>query len=209
MRKVARLAAYAGIALLAIVAIRALPDLNPFGSERIDRSQPAVLRSIERLTEYRAATANLEVIVDIEKDQNLIPSFIKGERVLFVAGGNVDAFVSFDNPQVSIGDDGESVSITLPPPELADAEIDLERSRVYDRDRGLLDRVESIFEDSPTSDQDLILAAQEKLEAAAAEDASLGAAAERNTRQMLVGLLTGLGFESVTVTFSEPSPAAS
>lgn len=209
MRKPARLLAYAALVVVAVIAIRALPDLNPFGSETIDRSQPAVLKSIERLSEYRAATANLEVIVDIEEDTELLPSFLKGEKVLFVAGGNVDAFVAFDDPQVEVDEDRKSVTVTLPAPELAEAAIDLERSRVYDRDRGLLDRVESVFEDSPTSDQELIALAQEKLEAAAAANGALRSAAERNTRQMLEGLLTGLGFESVTVRFSAPSPAAS
>ena len=208
MRRLPRVLMYVVLVVVAVLAIRALPDLNPFGSETVDRSQPAVLRSIEKLSEYRAATANLEVIVDVEQDANLLPSFLKGERVLFVAGGSVDAFVDFADPEVVVGDDGDAVTITLPPPQLAEAVIDLERSRVYDRDRGLLDRVESVFEDSPTSDQDLIALSQDKLEAAAREDAGLQAAAERNTRQMLVGLLTGLGFESVTVRFAE-SPAAS
>ena len=204
MRTLTRIGVAVALVVVAVLALRALPDLNPFGSETVDRSQPAVLKSIERLSEYRAATANLDVIVDVEQDANLIPSFIKGERVLFVAGGSVDAFVSFEDPQVQV--EGKAVTITLPPPQLAEAAIDLERSRVYDRDRGLLDRVESVFEDSPTSDQDLIALAQEKLKAAAAADDSLRAAAERNTRQMLEGLLTGLGFESVTVRYAAPAP---
>jgi hypothetical protein len=202
----------AGVAVLVVLGIRALPSLNPFGTETIDRSQPAVLKSIERLSEYRAATANLEVIVDLERDAKLLPSFIKGEKVLFVAGGNVDAFVSFDRPQVSVDEGRRAATITLPPPQLAEAQINLDRSRVYDRDRGLVDRVESVFQDSPTSDQDVIALAQDKLQEAAAADAGLAAAAERNTRQMLEGLLTGLGFESVSVRFASPegeSPAAS
>jgi hypothetical protein len=208
MRKLPRLVAVIAIVVVAVVAITSLPDLNPFGSETIDRSGPAVLKSIERLSEYRAATANLEVIVDIEEDANLLPSFIKGEKVLFVAAGRVDAFVGFDDPRVKVDEGRRSATITLQPPRLADAAIDLDRSRVYDRDRGLLDRVESVFEDSPTTDQELIALAQDKLEAAANADESLRTAAEDNTRQMLEGLLTGLGFESVTVTFeSGASPA--
>ena len=196
----------AAVAIAVVLLLRAIPSLNPFATETIDRSQPAVLRSIEKLSEYRAATANLDVIVDVEQDAEFLPSFIKGEKVLFVAGGTVDAFVSFEDPQVRVDEDRRTATITLPPPRLSEAQIDLERSRVYDRDRGLFDRVESVFEDSPTSDQELIALAQEKLEAAAAADRSLGTAAERNTRQMLEGLLTGLGFEEVTVRFAEPTP---
>jgi CHASE2 domain-containing sensor protein len=196
----------AAVAIAVVLLLRAIPSLNPFATETIDRSQPAVLRSIEKLSEYRAATANLDVIVDVEEDAEYLPSFIKGTKVLFVAGGTVDAFVSFEAPQVRVDEDRRTATITLPPPRLSEAQIDLERSRVYDRDRGLFDRVESVFEDSPTSDQELIALAQEKLETAAAADRSLGTAAERNTRQMLEGLLTGLGFDAVTVRFAEPTP---
>jgi len=205
-----RLLAFAALAVAVVLLVRALPSLNPFATETIDRSQPAVLRSIEKLSEYRAATANLEVIVDVEEDVKLLPSFLKGEKALFVAGGTVDAVVSFERPTVEVDEDRRAATITLPPPALSEAQIDLERSRVYDRDRGLLDRVESVFEDSPTTDQELIALAQEKLETAAGADPGLRAAAERNTRQMLEGLLTGLGFDSVTVRFSAgESPAAS
>jgi hypothetical protein len=206
------LLALAAVAALVVLGARALPSLNPFATETIDRSQPAVLKSIERLSEYRAATANLQVVVDVERDVKFVPSFIKGEKVLFVAGGNVDALVDFRQPEVRVDESRRSATVTLPPPRLAEASVDLQRSRVYDRDRGLVDRFQSVFQDSPTSDQEVIVLAQQKLQEAAVADPDLTAAAERNTRQMLEGLLTGLGFESVSVRFSSPeasSPAAS
>ena len=73
------------------------------------------------------------------------------------------------------------------------------------RDRGLLDRLGSVFSDSPTGERGLQLAAQEKMKAAAAAS-DLSARAEQNTRKMLEALLGNLGFTSVTVTFV-PSPA--
>jgi hypothetical protein len=82
--------------VLLSTAIPGFPDLNPFDTETKDRSQPAVLRSIERLTEYRAATANLEVIVDVEED-GILPGFLQGEKTLLVAAGRVDASVDFRN----------------------------------------------------------------------------------------------------------------
>ena len=72
-----------------------IPALNPFKEETVDRSGPVLLKSLENLSEYRASSANLQVVVDVEKDTNLVPSFIKGERTLFVAAGNVDAAVDF------------------------------------------------------------------------------------------------------------------
>jgi hypothetical protein len=133
-----------GVVVLSAL-VPSLPDLNPFDTETKDRSQPVVLRSLERLTEYRAASANLEVIVDVEED-GILPSFLQGEKTLLVAAGNVDAAVDFRGlgpDALRVSEDRRSVTITLPPAELTEAKVDLDRSRVFDRDRGLLDRVGS------------------------------------------------------------------
>lgn len=206
-------ALWLGTAALALIGLfiaggallRALPDLNPFDSETIDRSQPAVLRSIEPLSEFRAATANLEVIVEVERD-TVLPSFLQGERVLFVAAGTVDAGVDFGDvgpDAIEVDEDRTAVTITLPAARLFDARVDPDRSRVFDRDRGFIDRLESVFEDSPTEDRPLFVLSERKLREAAAADPELLRTAERNTRSMLEGMLRGLGFERVTIRFAE------
>jgi hypothetical protein len=185
----------------------AIPSLNPFGSKTIDRSGPAVLKSIERLSEYRAATANLEVVVDVEEDANLLPDFLKGEKTLLIAAGRVDASVDFSRLRGSalkVSKDRKEVQVVLPAPRLTKPQLDLKRTRVFDRRRGLFDRIESVFQDSPTSDREALLLAEEKLRAAAAEDGEVLKAAEENTRAMLTGLLRGLGYERVTVGFERP-----
>lgn len=179
---------------------------NPFRSEQRDRSGPALLRSIEDISEYRAATGNFQVIVDLEDDTRFVPSAIRGERTLFVAAGGIDAGVDFGalGPDaVRVSDDGRDVAITLPAPRLFDPSVDPERSYVVDRDRGVLDRIGGAFSDSPTSERELYLLAEEKMRQAAAE-AELLAQAERNTRAMLEALMTSSGFDTVTVTFEDP-----
>lgn len=195
-------AAVAGILLL-------IPALNPFREETHDRSQPVLLRSLENLSEYRAASANLQVVVDVEQDTGLIPSWIKGERTLFVAAGTVDAAVDFsglsrDPDAVRVSDDRTAATITLPPPRLTEPRLDPDRTRVYDRDRGILDRIGDALSDRPGDEQPLYQLAGEKLAAAAAADPELRKTAERNTRAMLSGLLRGLGFERITITFRAP-----
>lgn len=182
----------------------AIPSLNPFNTERVDRSPPAVLKAITKLSEYRAATAQLEQIVDVEDDASYLPDFIKGTKTLLVAAGRVDAIVDFSQLKgdaIVVSEDRRSATITLPAPRLSKPQLDLERSRVYDRDRGLLDRVESVFEDSPTEDRSLYLLAEEKLAAAAAADGGVLKTAQDNTRAMLTQLLRGLGFTKVSVAF--------
>lgn len=192
-----------------LAAVGSLPSLNPFASEERDRSGPVVLRSIARLSEYRAATANLQVVIDVEQDAKYLPDFIKGERTLFVAAGNVDAQVDFRRLRgdaVEVSEDRRSATLTLPAPRLTEARVDPKRSHVVSRDRGLLDRAGGVFEDSPTGDRQLFVLAERKLLEAARADPSLLRAAERNTRDTLTGLLRGLGFDRITIRFQAPPP---
>ena len=182
-----------------------LPDWgNPFRTEEVDRTGPAVLKALADLHEYRAATGSYQVMVDIEKDAKYLPGFIKGERTLFLAQGSVDAGVDFSGlgpESVSVAPD-RSVTITLPHATLAKPVLDTAASHVVDRDRGLLDRIGSVFTDSPTGEQTLYAAAEPKLRAAADESA-LVAKADENTTQMLTRLLGALGFDKVSVAFTD------
>ncbi len=206
-RLVVAVLALVGACLVLLAVVRAIPDLNPFGTETVDRSQPAVLKSIERIEQFRAATANLQVIVDVERDTRYLPDFLKGERTLFVAVGTVDAGVDLGRLRdgaVRVNEDRTEASITLPAPRLYEPRVDPSRSRVYDRDRGLLDRLESVFEDSPVDDRALFALSERKLLEAARADRDLLPTARRNIREMLTGLLRGLGFRTVTVRFEAP-----
>ena len=179
---------------------------NPFTTETVDRTGPAVLRSIQNLEDFRAASGHFEVIVDVEHDTRFVPGAIKGQRVLFVAIGSVDAGVELsglDESAVEVSADRRGVSIELPPATLREPELDLERSYVYDRDRGAIDRIQSLLGDDPGVQPELYTLAEEKLTNAARDGSGLLARAERNTRLMLVGLLRALGFTRVEVRFSE------
>jgi Protein of unknown function (DUF4230) len=151
----------AALALAAVAAVLLLAGpLNPFDTETKDRSQPVLLKSLENLSDYHAATANMQVVVDVEEDARLLPSFIKGERTLFVAAGTVDAAVDFrglsrDPKAVRVSQDRRSVKLTLPAPKLLEPRLDPDRTRVYDRDRGVLDRVEDALSDRPGDEQPL------------------------------------------------------
>jgi hypothetical protein len=202
-------AALAAVALLIVALIAAVGSLNPFGSETKDRSGPVLLKSLEDLSQYRAASANMQVVVDVEQDDKLLPSFIRGERTLFVAAGTVDAAVDFsglskDPGAVKVSDDRKAVTITLPAATLTEARLDPSRSRVYDRDRGITNRVEDVFSDNPGDEQPLYERATRKLSDAAKADPELRKRAQENTQRMLEGMMRGLGFEHVTVTFKPP-----
>jgi len=203
------------VLLAALLAVSRLTDLrlwpslpNPFASREVDRSQPVLLKSIEDLKVYKAASGNFQVLVDLEQSARGIPLVIKGERTLFVAAGSVDAEVDFstiDRGAIEVSADGRSARITLPRAHLTRARIDPDRSYVFSRKRGLLDRLGSVLSDNPTSERQLYQLAEDRLEAAAAES-GLVQQAERNTRAMLESMLRSLGYREVTVTFRDRDP---
>jgi len=202
----ARTAIVAGAILLMVFMIS---RLDPFGETTVDRSGPAVLKSIDNLGELKSASANLQVVVDVEKDANNIPDWLKGERYLFVAAGNVDAVVDMRNlpdDAIEVSRDRRSVTLTLPRAELRPARLDTKRSHVFSRDRGLLDRVDDLIGDGVGREQEIYALGTRKLEEGAAADPQVLLQAEANAKATLTGLLKGLGFESVTIKFEGPDP---
>lgn len=208
-RSAARSLLVAAVVALALLGAGRLQDLlpsfgNPFSESAVDHSAPVVLAALEDVSRFEAATANYSVIVDLEKDTRFVPAFIKGERTVFMAVGSVDASVDFAGlDSSSVTAEKGRVTLRLPAAEITPARVDPAESRVVSRDRGVVDRIGSVFADSPTSERDLYLAAERKLERAAAADDVLVRRAERNTEAMLASLLEPLGFDEVSVVFEE------
>ena len=198
----------AAIVLLVVGVRDWLPGLipsipNPFASETIDRTRPAVLQSLRDLSEYRAASGHYEVVVDIERDTPL-PAAILGERTLFVAVGDVDAAVDFsglDDEAVRVSRDRREATVVLPEPQVGDPRLDLDASYVYDRRRGVLNELGSLFSDDSNAQREIYLAAERRLAEAAGQNDALRERARANTQAMLESLLGALGFERVTVRF--------
>jgi hypothetical protein len=177
---------------------------NPFEQETVDRSPPAVLRSLENLSAYHAASAHLEVVLDVEDDARYLPEALKGERALFVGVGTVDAVVDFgrlSGDAITVSDDRRTAHIKLPKPTLSKPRVDPERSYVFARRKGALDRLGGLFGGGGSNDQRFYVLAADKMTKAAKEDGSVLPLAERNTRAMLDGLLRGLGFTAVDVAY--------
>jgi len=176
----------------------------------VDRTPPVTLQQLRELAEYKAATADFEVLIDTEQDVRFLPAAVAGERTFFVGVGSVDAVIDFDrltSDRIVVAPDRSSVQIVLPHARLSTAVVDPQRSHVAARSRGVVNRIAGIFNDSPTSEQPLYLAAQAKMQAAA-EETELRVRAERATSDMLGALVRSLGYGAVTVRF-EDGPASS
>lgn len=190
-----------GVLVVLLLLGRLVSGFDPFNRQTVDRTQPAVLLALRDLARYHAATGEFQVIVDTEDTVRNLPRQIAGERTLFVAMGTVDAAVdlsSLGEDSVTVDDARERVTVRLPGAQLTEARVDPDRSYVFSRERGLLDRLAGLFSDVPTSERELYRIAERRLEQAAA-DSGLVDLANRNTEAMLRSLLTSLGFTDVTV----------
>ncbi|MFI7069028.1 DUF4230 domain-containing protein [Micromonospora sediminicola] len=200
-------AALAVVVLLGVQATGLLPDFrNPFAKEQTDRSQPPLLKSIRDLSRYVAAEGNFQVVVDVQNDRRNVPDFLLNERTLFVGAGRVEAYVDFTkiaDGAVVVSDDGKSVEIKLPAPQLGETDLDMDKSYVFAEERGLINRLNDLVSGDPNRQQQVYKLAEDRI-TAAARDSGLGARAEANTRKMLEGLLRSLGYEKVTVTYTAP-----
>lgn len=199
--------AIGAVAVVVVVAI-AVTLLDPFGTEEVDRSGPALLEQMRELEEFTAAEAQFVQDVDVESDTKWVPDFIRGERVVAMTTGNVRAVVDFgglDTDAVTVADDGTSISVTLPEPVLTDAEIEESATRIVSRDRGIIDRLSDTVSGNPFDDRELYTAAEDKLNAAAASS-DLEETARANTERWMRAFLSAAGFEQVDVNWSS-SPA--
>lgn len=171
----------------------------PFQSTTIDRSQPALLKSIQDISQYHAAVGNFEVVLDYEKDVDWVPDFIAGERSLFIAAGTVNAFVDFSglaDGDLTLSDDGASAQIRLPAAQLDKPNLDQDRTYLFSQKRGVINRVNDAL--SPPDQRELYQLAEGKM-MMAAEESELVKQAEQNTRAMLIGMFDALDIE-VTIT---------
>ncbi|MFE0798560.1 DUF4230 domain-containing protein [Streptomyces sp. NPDC058812] len=192
------------VVLFAGLRLSVVPGLKDlFGTETQDRSGPALLKSVQDISRYEAASGNFQVVVDLEKDAKLLPDAIRGTRTLYVGAGTVDAFVDLgkvDEDDVQVNGDRTSATLRLPHAALGEPALDPERSYAVSKQRGLLDRLGDLFSDNPNGEQAVQRLAARHI-GDAAKDSELKARAESNTTAMLRGLLHSLGFEEVRVVY--------
>ena len=197
---------FAGGPLFSMLANR----FNPLAVRTIDRTGPTLLTAISDMHTYQAATGEFQVMVDIEKDAKWLPSAIRGERVVLLAQGSVDAGVDLGaiGPR-SIDTDAATgaITVTVPHAKLGAAQVNLKSSTIVRHDRGLFNRIGSTFGDASQTDNTAFVLAESKLQKAAV-NSTLLAKAETNTANMLRQLITGLGHPKVTIHFNDNPVAA-
>lgn len=173
---------------------------NPFGETTTMRSSPVLLKSISELKRFEGASGEFQVVVEVQ-NSSWLPSFLAGSDTFFLGDGTVGAFVDFTNlsaDKVQLSTDRLSATITLPKPVLDPTALDVHKSYIIGEQQGVFDR---LFNNDPNKVQPLLVEATKQIDGAAAKS-QLVSIAEKDTTQMLQGLLHSLGFTgTITVNY--------
>ncbi len=104
-----------------------------------ERVQPpnVIIARLQEASQLTTSIFAMEAVVPARTDLRLGDWTVGRTQLLYIAYGEVRAGV--DLSQVSVDRNfGNTIAVTLPPPQLLDSKIDVERSRIYDYERGLL-----------------------------------------------------------------------
>jgi hypothetical protein len=185
--------------LLVIVSVAAGAGLVYLIWNPTQPDEPAVVEGIQRLNELATVKYTTQVLVTEEENAEIfrqpLPEFLTGEKVLLVAVGEVEAGVDLDElgPE-DVRVTGETVYIDLPAARILDSSLDEDKTRVYDRDRGVL---------KLRGNDDLIEEARREAEhrmVEAARENDILTKAQDNAEASISTLVTSLGYDEVKFT---------
>jgi hypothetical protein len=161
------------------------------GQVHMSLDQPTVIRQIRELQRLETVSYTMDKIVSGERENPVLPRFLAGDRLLLVVHGEAVAGVDLAKLQPSdVVVNGRSVSIHLPQAEIFIVRLDNAKTRVYSRDTGLFSTPD------PNLEGEVRQEAERQIRAAALQDGILQTA-DKNARQTLTTMLTGLGFGNV------------
>lgn len=167
-------------------------------------SHHLVLKQVRGVSELTTAVLTTESVVPTRSDRTLGSYVIGTTRLLYIAHGEVKAGLNL----ADVGEDdivvGEtSLTIQLPPPVILDRKIDVEKSQVYDYDRGFLGLGPDMAPELQTLAQQTTL---DELTMAACDHGLLEQANERAIAALSQLFNATNQYESVVVQTQPPDP---
>lgn len=179
--------------------------LTPQVSEPQVNVRSLVLQQVREASELTTAAFTMQAVVPTEQDATLGGFVVGKTKLLYIAYGEVKAGVDLSQltpQQVQISQD--TIQIQLPPAQVLDQKIDVNRSQVYDYNRGMLGLGPDVAPELQTLAQQQAL---QKITAAACEEGLLQKASDR-AKLVVTQLFSAAGYQSVQVTTQPVSPAA-
>jgi hypothetical protein len=175
----------------------ALPNPTP----TIDTSQPSVILQVQALSRLETQRYVVEKVIRAEIP-GALPLPFSGDKLLFVGHGEAVAGVDLNRVRpeditITVLSDTRRVEMRLPAVELFHVRLDNDKSYVYDRETGLFNSADPGLETRVRQE------AERQIREAALEGGILQQA-EANAEKTLRSLLTGLGYDEITITFAPP-----
>lgn len=160
------------------------------------------LQQIRAASELTTAVFAMEAIVPTQQDRELGGVVLGTTKLLYIAYGEVRAGVDLNQIEAqNITVTGDTVQVQLPPPQVLDAKLDVNRSQVYEYNRGFL----GLGPDNAPALQ--TLAQQQALQkiVSTACNTGLMQTARDRAQQVVTHLLSGAGYNQVSVTVEAPT----
>ena len=178
--------------------------------DKVD-TRTLVVEQVQGASELTTAIASIQTVVPAESNRTVGNYVIGKTNLLYIAHGEVRAGIdlsAISEENVRVINDSEdlppSLVVTLPAPKILDSKLDVNRSDVYDYNRGFL----SLGPDRAPELQSLAQQeALKRIREGACEQGILDTASERAELTMRQ-LLTPMGYENITVNVAEPSACA-
>lgn len=160
------------------------------------RPQPSVVVAVRELARLETTTFHIQRVIDLSEEQSRLWGVVKQkDSILLVAAADISAGVDLAklrDDDVRVSDEGRTVRLTLPPPEVLSTVLDSERTYVHSRSTDVL----------AVRREDLETRARAEAEATlrdAALDAGLLDRAKSGAERSLQTLLRSLGYETVEI----------
>jgi Protein of unknown function (DUF4230) len=164
-----------------------------------------VVERVRTASELTTAVFAMEAVVPASRDRTLGGYVIGKTTLLYIAYGEVRAGVNLaDIEPEDVQVTNDTIYLMLPSPQILDSKIDVNRSSVYDYDRGFL----GLGPDAAPELQSL--AQQETLKEIVATACSKGILQDASDRAKLVvgQLLNTTGYTNFSVEIQPPTPEA-
>lgn len=180
------------IILLALFAL-VIYLLNSAGKEeRTIVSHTMVVQQIEEMGKLEVVKYNIQDMMEYEKVRQWLPNSKATLKIVGEVIACVDLTTIGENDIITKGD---SVSLTLPMPEICHYKIDHSRSRVYNMQYGLWETAEVVEDAYKKAEEQIYQQAQ---------NMGIEKESRENTIKVLTPILRAMGFTKIHIGFKSP-----
>lgn len=160
----------------------------------------SVVEAIRALNRWETASYSVDTVIDKGNDGNRIQQLLFGDKILLIAHGEAVAGFDLANlPSNAVDIQATVITVTLPKPQLLFTKLDNDKTKVYDRQQGIL-----VIQPDKNLESQARVAAENAVQASACSEGILITASD-TARKELTSLLKGLHFSNITIIIPQGS----